>query len=191
MVGSWRRFLVDHMRRGMATHSRLPVIDQQRVRTRSGRATPLSTYVRLRAGLVVLEGFLAATAIWGAALVVPTLPPEWLRGGLISPFSDTTIPALALGILCGGSALAAIAALILRPRLGALLSLVCGALMIGFELVEILVVGFTPVLYPTQPAAWLQPFYILLGAAIALLGLRLWKAETGSYRLTEWAHSPA
>jgi hypothetical protein len=39
----------------------------------------------------------------------------------------------------------------MRVRIGALLAVVAGILMIGFELVEIVVVGFTPVLYPTQP----------------------------------------
>ncbi len=142
-----------------------------------------STYWGLRGGLIALEAFMAATAIWGAAFVVPTIPLDWLNKGLIAPFTDTTIPALALGILCGGSALVALVALIVRPRLGALLAILSGALMIGFELVEILVVGFTPVMYPDQFPAWLQPFYILLGAVIVLLGERLWRAETGSYQL--------
>ena len=137
----------------------------------------------LRAGLVALEAFTAATAIWGGAFVVPTIPMEWLRQGLITPFSDTTIPAIALGVLCGGSALAAAVAVVARPRLGALLSIVSGGLMVGFELVEILVVGFTPVMYPTQFPAWLQPLYIVIGSAVALLGARLWKAQAGSYRV--------
>jgi hypothetical protein len=115
---------------------------------------------------------------------VPTIPREWLTKGIITPFADTTIPAIALGVLCGGSALAAMAGVLLRPRLGALLSIASGALMVGFELVEILVVGFTPVMYPTQFPAWLQPFYILVGSGVALLGWRLWKAETGSYRIS-------
>ena len=137
----------------------------------------------LRATLASLEVFVAATAIVGAVFVVPTIPQEWLRKGLITPFSDTTVPALALGVLCGGSALAAALCAIMRPRLGALLAVVSGVIMVGFELVEILVVGFTPVMYPTQPPAWLQPIYMLLGVAIALLGARLWRAETGSYRI--------
>jgi hypothetical protein len=137
----------------------------------------------LRATLASLEVFVAATAIVGAVFVVPTIPQEWLRKGLITPFSDTTVPALALGVLCGGSALVAALCAIVRPRLGALLAVVSGVMMVGFELVEILVVGFTPVMYPTQPPAWLQPIYMLLGVAIALLGARLWRAETGSYRI--------
>lgn len=151
------------------------------------RVTPLSPgnvpparSLGLRAALFGLEGFIAVTAITGAIFVLPTIPAEWLRRGVITPFSDTTIPALALGVLCGGSALAAMIASAARPRLGALLAVASGAMMVGFELVEILVVGFTPLLYPTQPPAWLQPFYIALGLAVMMLGARLWDAQTGA-----------
>ena len=165
----------------MAIHTHSPVAHES-----AGLPAPparKATHKGLRASLVALEAFTAATAIWGGAFVVPTIPQEWLHQGLIAPFSDTTIPAIALGVLCGGSALAAIATVLTRPRLGALVSMVSGGLMVGFELVEILVVGFTPVMYPTQFPAWLQPLYILIGSAVALLGARLWKAETGSYRI--------
>ncbi|HZC04087.1 MAG TPA: hypothetical protein VE338_00445 [Ktedonobacterales bacterium] len=139
--------------------------------------------VGLRATIVALEAFIATTAISGAIFVLPTIPAEWLQRGLITPFTDTTIPALALGVLCGGSALAAMVAVAFRPRLGALLAMLSGVIMVGFELVEIVVVGFTPLLYPTQPPAWLQPFYIALGLAVAALGARLWKQQTGSWRI--------
>ena len=137
----------------------------------------------LRATLFGLEAFIALTAIGGAIFVLPTIPAEWLRRGVITPFSDTTIPALALGVLCGGSALAAMVTVIARPRLGALLAVLSGVMMVGFELVEILVVGFTPLLYPTMPPAWLQPLYIALGLAVMLLGARLWDRQTGSRRI--------
>ena len=139
-------------------------------------ALPKPTHGKLRALLIGLEAFVAATALWGAIFVVPTIPQEWLRKGVITPFTDTTIPALALGVLCGGVALAAVVALLARPRLGALLAIASGVIMVGFEFVEILVVGFTPVMYPTQFPAWLQPLYILVGLVTALLGARLWRA---------------
>jgi hypothetical protein len=132
-------------------------------------------------------GFQAVTAIYGAIFVVPTIPHAWLHQGIVAPFADPTIPALALGILCGGSASAALVAVVASPRLGTLASAVTGVFMIGFELVEIAVVGFTPVLDPSSPVAWLQVVYLVVGAAIAILGARLWKAETGSYRLTRAA----
>ncbi|MGZ3602382.1 MAG: hypothetical protein ACXWQ5_22675 [Ktedonobacterales bacterium] len=145
------------------------------------------TYWRLRIPLVALEAFVALTAIYGALFVVPAIPQEWLHAGLIAPFADATIPALALGILCGGGSLIALISVLAWPTIGAITSVVAGAAMIIFELVEMLVVGFTAVMYPTQPVAWLQVIYIVVGAAIALLGARLWKAETGSYRFTRQA----
>lgn len=138
----------------------------------------------LRIPLVALEAFVALTAIYGAIFVVPALPHEWLHAGLIAPFADTTIPALALGLVCGNGALIALICVLAWPRIGAVASVIAGAAMIVFELVEMLVVGFTAALYPTQPVAWLQILYIVIGSAIAVLGARLWQAETGSYRFS-------
>jgi hypothetical protein len=134
----------------------------------------------LRGTLAVLAALVAFTTIQGAIFVVPVMPRSWLHQGLIAPFGDYTIPALALGILCGGGAVFALVTVLARPRLGALASVVAGTLMVGFELVEIAVVGFTPVLFPSQPVAWLQVFYLLVGTAIALLGARLWNLETNT-----------
>jgi hypothetical protein len=77
--------------------------------------------------------------------VVPTMPRAWLQQGLVAPFTDYTLPALALGILCGDGALLAFVTVLRWPRAGGVVSVVAGILMVGFELVEILVVGFTPV----------------------------------------------
>ncbi|MGZ6372926.1 MAG: hypothetical protein ACXWL8_05975 [Candidatus Limnocylindria bacterium] len=38
-----------------------------------------------RIGLIVLDAFVAFTAIYGAIWVVPTIPLEWLKHG---PFTD-------------------------------------------------------------------------------------------------------
>jgi hypothetical protein len=133
----------------------------------------------LRGLLVALEAILALTALISAVIVVPSLPVVWLQRG---PLTGYTIPALALGVICGGTALAALVAVIVKPRIGALLSIVAGAAIIAFELVEVVIVGLTAIASPGLPAAWLQEVYILLGLAIILLGARLWKAETGSWR---------
>ncbi len=133
--------------------------------------------------LVALATFVAVTAIQGAIFVVPTMPRSVLHKGVMALFSDFTIPALALGILCGGSALIAVVTLLLRPAGGALASVVAGLFMVGFELVEILVVGFTPAQTPDQFPAWLQIVYLAVGGALMLVGARQWKAETGSYLL--------
>lgn len=151
------------------------------------RPTPRRGNWGLQGTLVALAAFMALTAISGAIFVVPAMPRSVLQEGVLSLFADFTIPALALGILCGGGALVALVSVLVHPRLGALASVVAGMFMIVFELVEIVVVGFTATQTPDQVQAWLQVVYLLVGAALVILGARLWKAETGSYRLGKLA----
>jgi len=128
-----------------------------------------------RIALGLLELFVVLTAVQGAIFVIPNLPPAWIKG---TPFADYTIPALALGIVCGGGSLIAGLAVMFRPLLGGALSIMAGVVMIGFELVEISVVGFTLVTNgPATPQAWLQFIYLAVGTAITLLGFRLLVAE--------------
>jgi len=125
-----------------------------------------------RIALLVLHGIVALTAIGGAIWVVPTMPLEWIQAG---PFDDWTIPAIALGFV-GGIAAAAFVAVLIRPWLGSLLSMVAGAAMVVFELVEVAVVGWT-LADPRLNGyfqAWLQPIYLVVGSAQLLLGVRLW-----------------
>ena len=138
----------------------------------------------LRVAIAALAAFMALTAIQGTIFVVPSMPRSVLRQGVLALFPDYTIPALALGMLCGGAALVAVVAVFVRPQLGALAAIVAGVFMIVFELVEIVVVGFTPAQTPDQFPAWLQVVYLVVGAVLTILGARLWKAVTGSYRLS-------
>jgi len=135
------------------------------------------SHLKTRAALVLLEGILALTAIFGAITVIPNLPHDWIKG---SVFPDYSLPALALGVLVGGSATVAGLAVIFRPMIGAVASVVAGVMIIGFELVEVIVVGFTLMTYGAgQPQSWLQVVYLAVGAAIAILGARLWLALGG------------
>jgi hypothetical protein len=125
-----------------------------------------------RIALLVLHGFVALTAVGGAIWVVPTMPLEWIKAG---PFDDWTIPALALGFV-GVVAAGAFSAVLRRPWLGGLASVVAGGAMVVFELVEVGVVGWT-LADPRLSGyfqAWLQPIYLVVGSAQLLLGLRLW-----------------
>lgn len=147
----------------------------------------------LRAILLSLDAFLAATAIYGALVVVPSQNVELLVG---SPFADYLVPGLVLGLFVGGTALVAALALLGNRRIGAALSIIAGGGIIGFEIVETAVMGFDVWLHVLNlgPAVdvgkygrmtgipsfegvplplWLQPFYIVVGAAIVALGLRL------------------
>ena len=124
-----------------------------------------------RIGLLILNGFVAISAIAGAIWVVPTMPMEWIKYG---PFTDWTIPAIALGAV-GVFAAVTFVALLWRPWLGALLSILAGVAMVVFELVEIGVVGWTlsdPTLSGFQKS--LQVVYLIIGSGQALLGWRLW-----------------
>jgi hypothetical protein len=140
-----------------------------------------------RVGLIGLELFLGVTAVYGAIWVVPTLPPEWLAG---TPFSDYTVPALALGVVVGGGAFLAAGLLLFGEELGVLVSGAVGLAIAIFEVVETMVVGLEVWLHalglgpaPTGPLAgvvgipaplWLQPFYFMLGVVIVALAARLW-----------------
>jgi hypothetical protein len=157
--------------------------------------------------LVGLNVFLAANAVGGAIWVVPALPREWLTGTL---FSDYTIPALALGVVVGFGALGSALLLVFRPHAGAITSVVVGAAMMIFELVEVSVVGGDIWLHllglgpiaKGLPATnvsgipaplgvplplWQQPMFFVFGAVIFILALRLWRGEGPSVHVMQAA----
>lgn len=122
--------------------------------------------------LIVLDVFLAVTAMAGGiGLLTGVLDPgiELLQG---SPFSTYTIPGLALLAIVGGSALLAAGLLLRLPQLGVLASAVAGMMIMGFELVEVLVVSSDP-----GVARNLQLFYFALGLLIAGLATTLWMTK--------------
>jgi hypothetical protein len=120
-----------------------------------------------RIGLAILDGFLGVTAVLGGlALATNTYTPpiDALSG---SPFTSYLIPGLALLVLVGGSA--ALAATLLARRLasGVAMSGAAGVIILVFEAVELVVIGFTGLL----------AFYVVLGLAIVALAAWLWLAE--------------
>ena len=127
-------------------------------------------HMGLRAWLVVLTAFLALTTMAGAVFVVPGLPLEWLDG---SVFTDYTVPAFALAFV-GGLSIVALATLLVHREMAGWLACAAGLAMVGFELVEIWVVGFSVLEYgPAEPFAWLQVAYIAIGLVTAALGVEL------------------
>jgi hypothetical protein len=167
----------------MAIDTRPPVNPLTSTPTSSETPIRRAGYWGLRGAVIGLTAFIALTAIQGAIFVLPAMPRAALQQGVLALFPDYTIPALALGVLCGGAALLALVLVIWRPQVGALAAMLAGAFMVAFELVEIVVVGFTPAQSPDQWPAWLQVVYLAVGGALVILGARLWKAETGSYAL--------
>jgi uncharacterized membrane protein YuzA (DUF378 family) len=146
-------------------------------------------HIASRGLLAVLAGFIAVTALAGAAFVVPTLPLEWLEGSVLS---DYTIPALALGLV-GLSAVVTLAALVVGPEVAGAFAVVTGGAMVIFELVEIWVVGFSLVEHGIgEPVAWLQVVYLIVGGAVAAGGVALWRATARERERTDAAFpSPA
>jgi hypothetical protein len=123
----------------------------------------------LRVLLVLLNGFLALTAIAGGVGLLADLnaPPVTALAG--SPFSDYTIPGLALLVVVGGTAVIATLLSARKHALAALVSCLAGAVIVVFEFVEVLVIGSPPGIART-----LQLFYFSLGGIILVLSLVDW-----------------
>jgi hypothetical protein len=128
----------------------------------------------LRILLIVCSVFLALTAFAGGVGLLAGLnapPVELLKG---TPFSDYTIPGLSLFVLVGGGALSAVILILRRHPFGLPAAGAAGAMIIFFEIVEILAIGSDP-----GVARTLQIFYLSLGLVILLLALPLWAAQRG------------
>jgi hypothetical protein len=124
-----------------------------------------------RATLIVLQSFVAFTTMFGAFLVVPSLPLDWLQRG---PMTDYTIPAIALGLV-GVSAIVSVVLLVLGSTHAPVVTMISGAMMIAFEFVEIAVVGFSVIVHGADnPVSWLQVVYIAIGVVVMALAYRLW-----------------
>jgi hypothetical protein len=125
----------------------------------------------VRAAVVVVDLFAAVSAIAGAVgLVVGfmNIPASVLQ---TTPFADFTVPALLLGFVVGGSALAAAAIALFGPRrIEALATAAAGCVMVGWMTVELAMIGL---------GSWLQPTYFVVG--LLMIGLAA---------LLQWASRP-
>jgi hypothetical protein len=121
-----------------------------------------------RIGLTVLDAFLGVTAVLGGLGLLSRMPLfspplDMLEG---SPFDSYVIPGLALLVLLGGGGLLAAGLLARQAPWGITVSGLLGAMIIVFEAVELVVIGFTGLL----------AFYVVLGLAILALTAWLWLA---------------
>jgi hypothetical protein len=118
----------------------------------------------VRIALTTLLAFGALNAFGGAWYGLsgaPGIPREWLHG---SPFADYFVPSLVLGVVVGGSfSLATIALLRAWPRARPL-CIAAGAVVLGWIVVQLRVIGFV---------SWLQPVTALWGAMILALAILL------------------
>jgi hypothetical protein len=127
----------------------------------------------VRITLVVVDLFLAVSAIVGAIGLVAgfmNVPLSVLHG---TPFADFTVPSLLLGVAVGGSALAAAAIAVFGPRrYERLASAGAGCIMTGWMIVEVALIGL---------GSWLQPLYFALGLVMIGLAALLERAKSGTF----------
>ena len=137
---------------------------------------------RIRIVLVVLEVFIALSAIAGGIALLTGAIPASLDGLRGSPFVDYTIPALLLMVIVGGGMLLAAATILTTHKIGVLASAFAGLAMMIFEIVEADIldrVGGSALLFTVA----LQAFYFTLGLAIFVLSSSLWMTEHRSQHL--------
>ena len=111
--------------------------------------------------LIILNLFLVLTALPGGFCLLTGIaapPVDELKGFI---FRDYTIPALALMIIIGGSALLAAIMLIRKNRFALLLSVSVGLILMFFEFVEVLEIGS-----PAGAGLVMQLIYFVLGVAM-------------------------
>lgn len=125
----------------------------------------------MRSALVVIDAFVALTAIGGgvalaAGLEANRFPLDWLQG---TPFHSYLIPGLILAGVVGGSAAVAAVVTLRAPRAGGLVSVLAGVILLGQITGELVLLN--------QPA-WsaVEVFYFVLGLVMVALGLFLWRA---------------
>jgi len=98
----------------------------------------------------------AGGAVYGLS-GAPGVQTEWLDG---SPFSSYVIPSIVLLVAVGGSAAAALAALVSGSRRAPGLAIAAGAIVIAWIAVEVIWIPFSP----------LQPACLTAGLAMIALG---------------------
>ena len=130
----------------------------------------------LRITIGIITGFIALTAIGGGIALLSgaedaRFPLEWLEG---TPFKTYTIPALLLTFVVGGSSLIACITVFRNLKTGILSSLASGIIMVGFIVVEVLILKQTPP-GPTP----IETMYFVLGFVTFLLAGFLWQKENG------------
>ena len=120
--------------------------------------------------MVVVDAFVALTAIGGGIALATGLegerfPKEWLEG---TPFTTYVIPGLILAIVVGGSATVAVFLTVVSQHAGGAASIVAGAAMVGFIVVELIILN------DDERWTWTEVVYIIAGLLMLGLGLQVW-----------------
>ena len=132
----------------------------------------------IRIALIVIEALIGLGAIGGGIALQSGAFAQWLPVSFLqgTPFSDYMIPGLVLIIVVGGGMLLAAAAQFIRSEWAVLLSLVMGLIMIGWEIVEIVIIDRNE--QAVVPSAVVQQvLFSVLGLVIVGLTVFLWMTE--------------
>ncbi len=96
-------------------------------------------------------------------------------------FTDWTAPIVIIGLIAGGALVVATLVLISNPQTGALLAMLGGLITLLTGVVEIAMVGLVWQAPQASQPAWLQEFlYVVAGAFIAGIALRVWRPRQAS-----------
>lgn len=118
-----------------------------------------------RIGLVLIELFIAANAVWGGTMLMTDgwkLSHEWLDNTF---FDSWFLPGVALLLIIGGSQLAAAATLLARRPYAREVSIAAGLVMVGWIVVQL---AWLQVFHPVM-----QPTLLVAGVVIIALARRL------------------
>jgi hypothetical protein len=116
----------------------------------------------------VISGFIALTAVGGGLAMLlgseaNRFPVEWLEG---TPFKDYTIPALLLTVVVGGFSLVTCVMILIRHKAAGFFSMAAGLVMMGYIVVEILILKQAP---PGPTVT--EMVYFGLGLILTVLGV--------------------
>ena len=132
----------------------------------------------IRIALVIIEVLIGLGALGGGVAILTGAFDQWfsitwLQG---TPFSDYTIPGLALTLVVGGGMLLAAATLFIDREVTVLISAAMGLIVIGFEVVEVAIIDrYEQALVPSTVVQ--QVLFIVLGLVIFGLATYLWMTE--------------
>ena len=98
-------------------------------------------------------------------------------------FSDWTAPVVLIGLIAGGLLAVATVVLMSNPETGAWLAMIGGLITLLAGVAELAMVGLVWQAPQAAQPAWLQEFvYVVAGAFIAGVGLRVWRPREVSQR---------